>query len=296
MMMRSIRKNLQFVLIIVVAAFAVTIYYGYGARQPMGPGQAEAAAVVNDTAITFNELNAAFSNMASQYDPAVMQEMDESTLLFFRRMVLENLINNELLYQEAQSRRIRVPDAEVNQQVDRFRESFPSSEDWNRFLRFQGISLRDVREAFRRQLMIEYLVNSLAEDIVIPDEEIENYYQDNQEIIERPFEEVEKQIREFLQQERQQNRLERLLAELRENSEVIISEALTPETAVSVENGIGDVLIEEDLVGIPEPDEVLEDETETVVPGHDTETEQEFQPDLDMELEENLELNLPIEE
>ncbi len=361
MMMRSIRKNLQFVLIIVVAAFTVTIYYGYGGRAPMGPGQAEAAAVVNDTPITFNELNAAFSNMMSQYDPGMLQDMDESTLMFFRRLVLENLINNELLFQEAQSRRIRVPDSDVNQQVDRFRESFPSTEDWNRFLRFQGISLRDVREAFRRQLTIEYLVNSLTEDITIPDEEIEKYYMENQEAFtvpsryflyqitvpsdeealeirdrildgedfsalaeeystdafaerggergwvsemflpsqgrdviialqdegevteaietesgfilyqvteyqeeqERPFEEVENQIREFLKGEQQQNRLERLLAELRENSEVVISEALVPETPLDVENGIDETLMDEDTI---------------------------------IELEEDLELQLPLDE
>ncbi|HSV32421.1 MAG TPA: SurA N-terminal domain-containing protein [Atribacteraceae bacterium] len=186
-MMRSIRKNLNVILIVVVAAFAATIFYGYGARQPLQPGgAANAAATVNNAAISFNDLNLAFQSVIAQYDQATLSALDENAIVLLRRIVLENLINNELLYQEARSQGVRTTDAEVSTRIDELRTQFPSPEDWNRFLQFQNLDMRTLREAFRRETMIRKLSETLGSDIVIPDDAVRSYYDENRELFTVP--------------------------------------------------------------------------------------------------------------
>ena len=122
-MLRSLRKHLDVILIIVVIAFAVTIYYGYGSRRSGGGNQA-VAATVNGTAITFYELDQAFRNLISQYDSKTLNQMDENSITFLRRLILENLIQNELLYQEAKSRRIKVSSSEIEEQIELIKANF----------------------------------------------------------------------------------------------------------------------------------------------------------------------------
>jgi len=184
-MLRSLRKHLDVILIIVVIAFAVTIYYGYGSRRSGGGNQA-VAATVNGTAITFYELDQAFRNLISQYDSKTLNQMDENSITFLRRLILENLIQNELLYQEAKSRRIKVSSSEIEEQIELIKAQFPSEEDFRRYLGYQGFNLAALREAIKRELMIQKLEDSLAEEITIPEEEIQKYYEENKSLFTTP--------------------------------------------------------------------------------------------------------------
>ncbi|BER91868.1 MAG: hypothetical protein PWP42_118 [Candidatus Atribacteria bacterium] len=178
-MMRSLRKNLDVILIIVVVAFAVTIYYGYGAYRRSGRTTQAAAATVNNTVITFSELDTAFRNLLSRYDSKTLNQMDEKAFEFLRMMTLENLINNELLYQEARSRKIKVSAQEIEEQLNAIKANFPSEKEFNDFLSYQRLSLPVLRESIKRELMIQKLIDSLAQDIEIPEEEIQKYYDEH---------------------------------------------------------------------------------------------------------------------
>ncbi|MCS7241663.1 MAG: SurA N-terminal domain-containing protein [Candidatus Caldatribacterium sp.] len=184
--MRTLRKNLDIILIIVVVAFAVTIYYGYGSYRRAGrPGQA-IAATVNNTAISFYALDQAFRNFLSQYDSKTLSSWDEETFALIRRLVLENLINSELLYQEAQARGIRVPARDVETEIEKIRAQFPSESEFRRYLEYQGLTLPALRESVRRELMIRKLTESLVADLPIPDEEVAKYYETHQDLFTTP--------------------------------------------------------------------------------------------------------------
>ncbi|MDK2897444.1 MAG: hypothetical protein PWP04_1564 [Candidatus Atribacteria bacterium] len=184
-MLRGMKKYLNVILIIVVIAFAATIYYGYGSYSASSSSQT-VAAMVNGTPITINQLNSAFRNTIANYDTQTLNQLDETTISFLRLLTLENLINNELLYQEAQSRRIGVSDREIEAEIEAIQAQFPSPEEFQRFLDYQQIRLRDLRESIKRSLMIEKLIDSLGESIVIPEEDIQRYYQENLELFTIP--------------------------------------------------------------------------------------------------------------
>ena len=185
-MLRSLRKHLDVILIIVVIAFAVTIYYGYGSYQRSGTSNQAVAATVNGTAITFYELDQAFRNLIYQYDSTTLNQMDENSITFLRRLILENMIQNELLYQEAKARKIKVSSSEIEEQIEAIKAQFPSEEDFRRYLEYQGFNLATLREAIKRELMIQKLEDSLAEEITIPEEEIQKYYEENKSLFITP--------------------------------------------------------------------------------------------------------------
>lgn len=185
-MMRTLRKNVDIILIIVVVAFAVTIYYGYGSYRRAGRAGQAIAATVNSTAISFYTLDQAFRNFLSQYDSKTLSSWDEETFNLIRRLVLENLINNELLYQEARARRVRVSSRDIQEEVERIRAQFPSENEFRRYLEYQGLTLPALRESIRRELMIRKLTESLVADLPIPDEEVTKYYQEHQDLFTTP--------------------------------------------------------------------------------------------------------------
>lgn len=185
-MMRKLRKNLDIILIIVVVAFAVTIYYGYGSYRRSGRAGQAIAATVNNTAISFYALDQAFRNFLSQYDSKTLSSWDEKTFDLIRRLVLENLINNELLYQEAQARRIRVSSRDIEAEIEKIRAQFPSESEFRRYLEYQGLTVSALRESIRRELMIQKLTESLVADLPIPDEEVAKYYEEHQDLFTTP--------------------------------------------------------------------------------------------------------------
>lgn len=185
-MMRTLRKNLDIILIIVVVAFAVTIYYGYGSYRRSGRAGQAIAATVNNTAISFYALDQAFRNFLSQYDSKTLSSWDEKTFDLVRRLVLENLINTELLYQEAQARKIRVSSKEIDEEVAKIRAQFPAESEFRRYLEYQGLTLSALRESIRRDLMIQKLTESLVADLPIPEEEVDRYYKEHQDLFTTP--------------------------------------------------------------------------------------------------------------
>lgn len=185
-MMRALRKNLDIILIIVVVSFAVTIYYGYGSYRRSGRTGQAIAATVNHTAISFYTLDQAFRNFLSQYDSKTLSSWDEKTFELLRRLILENLINNELLYQEAQARKIRISSEDVETAIEKIRAQFPSENEFRRYLEYQGLTLSVLRESVRRELMIRELTESLVADLPIPDEEIQKYYEEHQDLFTTP--------------------------------------------------------------------------------------------------------------
>lgn len=185
-MMRTLRKNLDIILIIVVVAFAVTIYYGYGSYRRSGRIAQAVAATVNHTAISFYALDQAFRDLLSQYDSKTISSWDEKTFDLLRRLVLENLINEELLYQEAQTRRIKVSSREIEAGLEKIRSQFPSDGEFRRYLEYQGLTLSALRESLRRELMIQKLTESLVADLPIPHEEIAKYYEEHKDLFSTP--------------------------------------------------------------------------------------------------------------
>ncbi len=99
-----------------------------------------------------------------------------------RKGALEMIIFEELVYQEAQRRKLVVPAQELQQSVTDFKRQFHSPEEYQQYLHEEmGGSEQGVRDKIKRSLLIEQVLKSDVEQrSAMTQAEIRAYYDKNQ--------------------------------------------------------------------------------------------------------------------
>lgn len=105
-----------------------------------------------------------------------------------RRGAMQMIIFEELLYQEAQRRKMTIPASRVAQSEASFRKTFNSKGEYDAFLKFEGIkSDAELQQKIRRSLLIESMlkteVNAKAR---VTDVQVRAYYNKNPKEFYRP--------------------------------------------------------------------------------------------------------------
>jgi len=186
-MLRIIRKNMKIILIVIIAAFGVSIFYGLGQYRTSG-GQRKTyyIAEVNKSGITSDQLQKAFLSAISRYDDKTLSSLDQSTILSFKKNILDQLINYELLYQQAQKEKVKIHSDEINLEIDKIKDNFSTPEEFNEALKANNITLTQLKEDIRRQLMINSILEETKNQISITDDELLEYYNKNKESLHEP--------------------------------------------------------------------------------------------------------------
>ena len=178
--MRIIRKKMKIILIIVIAFFGVSIFYGLGQYRSSQQRKLYIAEV-NGVGITFNQWQNAFSNAISQYDDRTLSSMDQSLINSFKKNVLEQIINYELLFQQAKKEKVKISKGDINLEIDKIKDSFSSPEEFNEVLKANKLTLTQLKDDIKRQLMIQYILEEAKNKINIIDDELLEYYNKNKE-------------------------------------------------------------------------------------------------------------------
>jgi len=186
-MLRIIRKNMKTILIVVIAAFGISIFYGLGQYRSSG-GQKKTyyIAEVNESGITSDQLQKAFLNAISRYDNKTLSSMDQSTILSFKKNILEQLIDYELFYQQAQKEKVKISNDKINLEIDKIKDNFSTPEEFDEALKANNITLVRLKEDIKRQLMINSILEETKNQISITDDELLEYYNENKESLFEP--------------------------------------------------------------------------------------------------------------
>ncbi len=98
------------------------------------------------------------------------------------RGVLDDMISYRLLVQEVKTRKIVVPEAEIDAQIAQIRAQFQTEAQFQQALAMQKMTLEAVREDARSGIGVEKLVESqIADKIAVKPEAIADFYQKNQD-------------------------------------------------------------------------------------------------------------------
>lgn len=167
MVLQSIRERLTGVLAFVILGILVIPFALVGVTQYFTAADSNIVARVNDTDITTNDYNQSFSNyrrrmqsiMGAAYDPL---QFDQLTV---RRQHLDNLIDQELITQAADSMRLDVDDETLAEQI----RNIPAFQVDGQFnadvytsrLAAQGLS----PQQFQREIRTQFIVNELPKNI-----------------------------------------------------------------------------------------------------------------------------------
>ncbi len=181
-MLRILRKNMKFIIISLVAFFGISIFYGLGQyRSSGGQSQTYYIAEVNESGITSDQLQNAFLNAISQYDDTVLSSLDQSAIVSFKKNILDQLIDYELIYQQAQKEKVKISNDEINLEIDKIKDNFSSPEEFDEALKANNITLVRLKEDIKRQLMINSILEETKNQVSVNDEELLEYYNENKE-------------------------------------------------------------------------------------------------------------------
>jgi parvulin-like peptidyl-prolyl isomerase len=170
----------KFLAIALVAAFSIgLIGCGPGPEGPKGNGPDEVYATVNGKAINMQEVDRIVKQNAQGQEARLSPlELNQARL-----QVLQNLIQQEVMYQKAEKEKTIPTDDEVTTEFNKLKTSSgKSAEEFAKDMEKAGETEATVREGIKKQLAVNKLIEKVTGKIEPPkDSEIEAFYKGNPE-------------------------------------------------------------------------------------------------------------------
>lgn len=147
--------------------------------------QEEIVAIIGELEIPAEELRAA---LRADYKERPGASRDPGAMAANRARVLSDLVDRRLLEQTAAERGIKVSPREVERALETLRHDYPG-ESFDKFLAEEGVSLEEVMDRTRRQLLIEkFFAVEVFARVAVTDDEIDDWLEANPGVFDRPAE------------------------------------------------------------------------------------------------------------
>jgi peptidyl-prolyl cis-trans isomerase C len=180
--MKTIARS---VVIIALVGFVLAPVGALAAEKPVSETP---AAVVNGTTITQEALAFETQRMIEQMARQRQGQVpDEASMPQAREDVLNRMIEEELLYQDSQSKDIKVPEARVTEELASIKQRFPSEKEYQDALAGIEMSEADLTRKITRGMAIEQLIKEhVIQETAVSDVESRAFYDQNASMFEKP--------------------------------------------------------------------------------------------------------------
>ncbi len=128
----------------------------------------------------------------------VLQELEKEG----GKSVLDNMIINNLILQEAQKEKVVITDTEINDQIKKYSDKFKSQgQDLNAALKAQGMNQNDLKLQIKLQLLVQKMA---GKGITVTDQEAQDYFKQNPTAYPKgaKYADVAAEIKDTLQQQK----------------------------------------------------------------------------------------------
>ncbi|MBK5105576.1 MAG: peptidylprolyl isomerase [Burkholderiales bacterium] len=154
---------------------------------PLAHAEEILVARVNGTGISQQRLERGFEEDLRQRKMNLLQIRNPQRMKDMRRAVLDNLIEQELFWQEAQKTGVVATPDEVEAAYKATAANFKSAEMFESRIRAEGYTPETYRELVKRQVSASnYIGGVLEKAAVVSDEEVHRFYKDNPDKFHRP--------------------------------------------------------------------------------------------------------------
>lgn len=127
---------------------------------PIGGGKNETIATVNSTKITQNDL---LNTLKEYYGDNILN-------------VLDRMITEEVVGQEAKAKNITMTDADVAGEIAALKLDYGTDENFQSFLSYYGMTEEDLKKELKLTTLIRLLLQG---DIEVTDEQVQAYFDEN---------------------------------------------------------------------------------------------------------------------
>ena len=143
-------------------------------------------AVVNGEVITLHELKTEVQGSIPGLEVNGPENGQNSQAM--QRRVLEAMINDTLLKQEAERFEIDVSGAEIDAQIEQIKkENNLSQAEFKQAVRDQGMTLDEYRQAMREEIMkSRVLSNMVRQKVVVGEDEMREYFEEHEDKYRQP--------------------------------------------------------------------------------------------------------------
>jgi len=153
-------------------------------QQPAAGGK---AAVVNGVVIQEEEVNRGLLYQQQRMLATTGQMIKPEMMPEARKMVLENLIDRELLYQQSRKKGISIKDAEVNEQLDRLKKQYPNEQAFKDSMAEDHLNEDTVKSRIKMNLAVQQFVEKEFEGKVqVTEAEAKAFYDGHPEYFTEP--------------------------------------------------------------------------------------------------------------
>jgi foldase protein PrsA len=167
-----------------VAALAVPVLAGISG---CGSLPQSAVAEVNGKVITREDLDNAVEDLKLQYGDQGFPEPDTPEYQDLQKQVAERLVNEEILWFEADKMGISVSDDEVNKQMDQFKEQAGGEDQFQEQLKQRNYTEDRLKDQLRKSLLFQKLYPEVTKDAAeVTDEQALAYYNENPTQFQQP--------------------------------------------------------------------------------------------------------------
>lgn len=136
------------------------------------------AAVVNDEIITQQDVDQLKAVLYAQY---VQEYQGEELLKKMEELdkdLLKQMIDDKLILSRAKELSIRVSDEEINDRLKYIKNNFPSEQAFNETLETQGITVANLKDRYRDQILMKKVVElEIKSRVSVLPSEIAKYYE-----------------------------------------------------------------------------------------------------------------------
>ncbi len=149
-------------------------------------GEKDPAALVNGTGISRAELDKEYNRLTQRFQQQGKM-IGEDQKEEFRKNVLDNLINRELLFQEGEKKGITADEKAVDARFAELKQQMPDEASFEKMLTQMGVSEADIRNEIERGMVIQdFIDQNLTAGIKISDAEIKEFYDANPDYFKKP--------------------------------------------------------------------------------------------------------------
>lgn len=135
-------------------------------------------AVINDEVVTREDVDQLLAVLYAQYSQEykgdeLLKKMEE-----VKKDILNQIIEDKLVLSRAKELGIKVTESEIDERLDYIKNRFPSEDEFYKTLETQGITIANLKDRYRDQLMMKKLVDyEVKSRISVLPSETNDYYE-----------------------------------------------------------------------------------------------------------------------
>lgn len=138
----------------------------------------------------------------------------------YGKMVMDEIVGNELIKQEAAKMQVSVTEAEIQEELKKLEEKIGGPEALKDALEQYGLTQSEIGEQIRLSLLQRKIVEKLN-PAEITDEEIETYFKDNQAVYKgKKLDEVRGEIADNLKEQKLQEAFAKWFADIKASAQI----------------------------------------------------------------------------